>query len=150
MEKLVIREINKNDSEKLLNLLKLNVPKYFADSEIQDFENYLKDEIEYYFIVEIDDKIIGSGGINLEKENKIAKISWDIIAPEYQGKGIGKQLLNHRINFIKNHFPTFKIIVRTSQIVYKFYWKNGFKLIEKHKDYWTKGFDMYKMEYDEK
>ena len=150
MDKLTIRELNNSDFEKVINILKLNVPKYFAASEINDFQDYLNNEIEYYFVVEVNNKLIGSGGINLDFENKVAKIAWDIIDPKYQGKGVGKQLLNYRINYIKNHFPNFSIIVRTSQIVYKFYEKNGFRLVETHKDFWAKGFDMYKMEYEKK
>lgn len=58
-------------------------------------------------------------------------------------------LLQYRIDLIKKYNPDLKITVRTSQIVYKFYEKNGFKLIAKHKDFWTEGYDMYKMIYEQ-
>ncbi|NAA11186.1 GNAT family N-acetyltransferase, partial [Escherichia coli] len=41
-----------------------------------------------------------------------------------------------------------KITVRTSQLAYKFYEKQGFTLKEIQRDYWAKDFDMYSMEYN--
>ena len=76
------------------------------------------------------------------------KISWDILHPEYQGKSLGSQLLKHRIGKLKSIDSIQKIIVRTSQLAYKFYEKQGFVLNEIKKDYWAKGFDMYSMEYE--
>ena len=40
-----------------------------------------------------------------------------------------------------------KITVRSSQVAYKFYEKQGFVLNEIKKNYWAEGFDMYSMEY---
>jgi ribosomal protein S18 acetylase RimI-like enzyme len=37
------------------------------------------------------------------------------------------------------------IIVRTSQLAYKFYQKVGFELEKTEKDFWAKGFDLYQM-----
>ena len=56
-------------------------------------------------------------------------------------------MLNHRIEKLRNISSIKKIIVRTSQLVYKFYEKQGFVLLEVKKDYWADGLDMYKMEY---
>lgn len=142
-----IREYKKSDKENVLNLIRLNIPKFFDYYEEKDLTNYLDNEIDRYFVVEENDQIVGSGGFNHFKSEKEVRISWDIFHPEYQGKGLGTLLLEHRIKEIKTLDDVEKIIVRTSQHAHKFYEKNNFKLIETHADYWAKGFDMYLMEY---
>ena len=39
------------------------------------------------------------------------------------------------------------LIVRTSQLVYRFYEKQGFELEKVVKDYWAEGYDLYLMRY---
>ena len=146
----MIREYNHNDKEALLNLLALNTPKYFDFSEKEDFINYLESEIEDYFVIVENNLIIGCGGINYFKKNNEARISWDIIHPEFHGKGIGKELMTHRLNVLKEKKNINTITVRTSQFAYLFYEKVGFKLHKIEKDFWAKGIDMYFMTVENK
>jgi len=129
----------------LILLIRLNTPRYFDSSEETELIKYLDGEIEDYYVVELNNNIIGCGGINYEPESNSAIISWDIIHPNYQGKGIGKELLEFRINKIKEKKEYAQIIVRTSQFTFKFYEKAGFKLIESVNNYWAKGIDLYYM-----
>lgn len=145
---LEIRKYTKADKSALLNIISLNVPEYFAESEIEDYNLYLEDEVEDYFVVIESGVIVGAGGINYKLNEATAYISWDVIHPDYQNKGIGKTLLNYRINLISGNANIHKTVVRTSQLVYRFYEKNGFGLKEVHHDYWAKGFDMYYMIYE--
>lgn len=142
-----IRTYSENDKAEVLELLKLNTPDFFSKDEEQDLIDYLANEIEEYFVVEYAGKIIGCGGINFAEDRTIGKISWDIFHPAYQGKGIGSSLLNHRIEILKSIKSIKAITVRTSQLAYQFYEKLGFELIEVHKDFWAKGFDLYAMKY---
>lgn len=144
----MIRAYNPPDKNELINLIKLNTPQYFSKAEEKDLSNYLDDEIEDYFVYEEDGAIIGCGGINYEDGDKTAVISWDIIHPDYQGKGIGKQLLLHRINKIKRNKLVIQIKVRTAQLTYKFYEKSDFILQRIEKDFWAPGFDLYYMTID--
>lgn len=143
---ITIRNYHPDDQSTLLNLIDLNTPKYFAPEEKSGLVTYLDQQLEDYFVVEVDSKIVGCGGINYDNDGSVGIISWDIIHPEYQGKGIGKRLLEHRLKIMKSMPKIRKIIVRTSQLTDKFYEKSGFKLIEVKKDYWAKGFDLYHME----
>lgn len=144
--KALIRAYIPEDKEKLVQLLSLHVPVYFAASEIADYDFYLQHQTELYFIVEIDNEIAGAGGINFNKENCVANLSWDFTAPDYQNKGIGKKLLDYRIAILRNAPDINRIRVRTSQLVFRFYEKSGFKLKDVKKDYWAEGFDLYDME----
>ena len=89
---------------------------------------------------------MGCGGYNLSEDKSTGIICWDIVHPNFQGKSIGRNLLNYRITQIKNTKNIRKITVRTSQLVYQFYEKQGFALIEIVQDYWSKGFHLYRME----
>lgn len=144
---LEIRKFDIADIATILDLMDLNIPKYFAASEKDDLLGYLNSEIEDYFVITCDNKLIGAGGINYEHEQAIAKISWDIIHPDYQGKGVGRQLLTYRIDYINLNYSTYNLIVRTSQLVFKFYEQHGFTLEYIKKDYWAVGFDLYYMIY---
>ncbi len=146
-KELTIRAYRNADKAEVLNLLSLNTPQYFSPDEFQDLENYLENEIEYYYVIEIEGKIIGSGGFNFADDKTTGIISWDILHPDFQGKSLGSTLLAHRIENIQKFEHVSKIIVRTSQLVYKFYEKCGFDVIEVIKDYWAKDFDLVKMEY---
>jgi N-acetylglutamate synthase-like GNAT family acetyltransferase len=141
-----IREYRASDKLTLIELLRLNTPKFFAPEEEQDLIDYLENEIEKYFVVEIKGDIIGAGGINLKGTINTGYISWDFIHPAHQGKGIGALLLNHRINLLRADSAIEMIKVRTTQHVFKFYEKCGFQLIDIAKDYWAEGFDLYNME----
>jgi ribosomal-protein-alanine N-acetyltransferase len=146
-DKATIREYTFEDKEKVINLFKLNTPKYFSPQEEDDLRNYLENEIESYYILEVDGQIIGSGGINIAEDKITGKISWDLLHPYYQGQGLGTYLLKYRIDRLKEFKEIKQITVRTSQLVYRFYEKSGFKLVEQVEDYWAKGFDLYKMVY---
>ncbi|RDI15894.1 GNAT family N-acetyltransferase [Flavobacterium sp. AG291] len=143
---MIIRPYTPADGESIITLLRLNTPQYFAPEEEQDLRDYFANHIDRYFAVEDNSNIIGSGGINITNRGKNAALSWDIIHPEHQGKGVGRQLTQHRLDVIKSIAGIENISVRTSQLVYKFYEKFGFALKEVIKDYWAKGIDMYRME----
>jgi len=143
-----IRRYLPEDKELVLQLLDLNTPKFFDEAEREDFNHYLEEEIEDYFLVEDANEVLGVGGINYFLEERIARISWDIIKPNAQGKGIGGLLTKHRIRYLNQNNKIDTIVVRTTQLVFKFYEKMGFKLVEIKKDFWADGFDLYQMELD--
>ncbi len=143
---MVIRPYNDSDREAIVELLRLNTPEYFSRDEHNDLTDYLEEHLEYYYVVVVDDAILGCGGINLSQDGKTAMLSWDIVQPEYHGKGIGSALMKFRIQQIEKIAGVVTLSVRTSQLVYKFYEKFGLELREIVTDYWATGFDMYRLD----
>ena len=142
---MMIRRYRKEDREALIQILRLNTPTYFHPSEEAEFIRYLNEELEDYWVCENEGRVVGSGGVNYFPADRIARISWDMIHPEEHGKGIGSQLLQHRIETLKQNAAINQIMVRTSQLVYPFYEKAGFVLQQTQKDFWAPGMDLYQM-----
>ena len=149
-QNIVLKDYTDADKPKLLQLMTLNIPNYFDAAELSDFSKYLDSEREIYYVVQLQGKIVGCGGINFEERKTIGIISWDIIHPDYQGQKLGKRLLKHRIDVLKSIKSVKKIVVRTSQHTNLFYEKQGFVLKEHIPNYWAKGIDLCYMEYGSK
>ena len=130
---IVIREYEPADKEAVMDLIRANTPEYFAPEEEADLSRYLDCEREWFYVLLFDGKIVGCGGINLH--------------PAYQGRSLGTRLLRFRIEKLGSLGGIRRITVRTSQLAYGFYRKQGFALKEVKKDYWAEGFDLYAMEY---
>lgn len=146
MSAISIRTYQEKDKEAVLHLMDANTPKYFHPEERKDLIRYLDHEIEDYFVVLSNDQIVGAGGLNYTLEKKLATISWGMISPDFQGKGIGKKLTEYRIRHANQKEDVELLEVRTTQLTYEFYQKLNFKLIKTEKDYWGEGFDLYHLE----
>jgi ribosomal-protein-alanine N-acetyltransferase len=142
---LLIRVYRTADFNEILGLFLENCPKYFDPSEQKDLIFYLENEIEQYYVIALNDEIIGAGGINFSQDKSSAIISWDFIKPEHHGKGYGQKLLAHRLTFVRAIQGVKSITVRTSQLTDKFYAKSGFIVIDQKKDYWAPGYDLVQM-----
>jgi len=146
-ESIVIREYRPTDKDAVMRLIGLNTPDFFAEEEADDFSRYLDEETELYYVLLVGGEIVGCGGINFAENRTTWKISWDMIHPSFQGKSLGTKLLRYRIEAMESMPGIERITVRTSQLAYKFYEKQGFVLNGIERNYWAQGFDMYSMEY---
>ncbi|WP_128548246.1 GNAT family N-acetyltransferase [Larkinella soli] len=141
-----IRPYTPADREAVIGLLRLNTPRYFAESEEGDLIYYLENHAGHYFVLEEEGRMLGCGGFNLSDDGTVGKISWDFFHPEHQGRGLGSRLTRYRIEKLKEHASVKTVSVRTSQMAWRFYEKQGFELKEVVLDYWAPGFDLYRME----
>ena len=141
----MIRVYTSADQEALLQILRLNTPAYFASEEEADLLLYLQERREDYFVIELEGQVVGAGGINYFEGYTWARLSWDLIHPAYQGKGIGRQLTLFRIAKLREMPGMRWLQVRTSQLVHPFYQKLGFELEKVEPNFWAEGIDLYQM-----
>ncbi|SHF68429.1 GNAT family N-acetyltransferase [Dysgonomonas macrotermitis] len=143
-----VLKYNKTYKDQVLELLNLNTPEYFAPEERDDLIYYLNNFTDNYFVIEDEENtiLLGCGGYNITDDLRTARISWDIIHPVAQRKGVGSLLTNYRLNEIIKISTVEIVSVRTSQLVYPFYERFGLELREVVPDFWAKGFDMYRLD----
>ncbi len=141
-----LRSYKESDFEAVCELFKLNSPYYFAPKEFAELQDYLQHKKEDYFVIEINNSLIACGGINYFPDEHIARLSWDIVHPEFQGAGFGTLLVKHRMNLLKDNSNIKSIVVRTSQLTSKFYEKKGFQLVQTKDHFWADNFHLHQLE----
>lgn len=132
--------------QKCIAVFESNMPKFFAQEELQLFVDFLDHEIEdNYYVAELDGNIVACGGIFLDKVSDEAGLSWGMVHADQHKKGIGKAFTDYRINLLKKAYPDKVYKVDTSQHTAGFYLKRGFKTVEVIPDGFAKGLDKYVM-----
>jgi N-acetylglutamate synthase-like GNAT family acetyltransferase len=142
----MIRPYRPSDQQILVEILKLNVPTYFDQKEIAEFEEYLNEHGTTYLTLEHQDKIVGGAGYLLTDNNTIGHVRWIFFHPNSAGHGFGGEAMEHCLAKFRSVATVRKLIVTTSQLAYRFFEKFGLVLIKTEKDYWGKGLDLYWME----
>jgi N-acetylglutamate synthase-like GNAT family acetyltransferase len=142
----MIRPYHPFDKPVLVEILKLNVPKYFDPQEVAEFEEYLKEHSNTYCTIEHENKIVGGTGYLLTDDNTIGHVRWIFFHPNSAGHGFGGEAMEYCLATFRSAPTVRKLIVTTSQLAYKFFEKFGLVLIKTEKDYWGKGLDLYWME----
>jgi len=141
----MIRRYIHADYEAVTGLLRANTPRYFHPDEATGLVDYLEHDSDDFFVYVHDKQVCACGGFNFIAEQGLFRISWDLVHPDFHGKGFGSRLLTYRLGLIEDLDPEAVVVVRTSQLVYPYYAKHGFDLRRTEKDYWAPGFDLYDM-----
>lgn len=137
---------SKENKEQLLEIFKQNIPTYFAIHELEEFSSYLDIMPESYLCIYSNDKLIGGIGYEIRLSGNSGRINWIFLHPTYFGKGAGKKAVLHCLEILSTQKEVKKYLVRTSQLVFPFFEKLGFKTNLIQKDYWAIGLDLYEME----
>lgn len=114
-------------------IFRSNIPKYFFAYEEKDlFEDI--PQFPYYVLL-LNDKIIGAGGYALNSDTDTVSLCWGMIHNDYHKKNYGHELSKFRLDKIKEQFPGKTIVNNTSQHTTGFFEKYGFKVtsIEENK-----------------
>lgn len=103
--------------------------------ELSEFLRRFNETRDGFWVAIIGEKIVGSIAIDgLDYDSKGAHLRWFIVAPESQGHGIGKRLLEEAVNFCrkmkydKAYLWTFSGLNPARHLYERF----GFRLCEEH------------------
>ena len=142
----MIRKYIPSDKEKLLKVFQANVPTFFDPKETRLLSDYLDRYPDTYWTMEVEERIVGGMGHIFDKKDRTGQITWIFFDPDYSGQGLGKRAMEHGMEILESYPDLKKMVVRTSQLVYRFFEKFGFELKYTKKDYWGPGLDLYYME----
>ncbi len=134
------------DKEHLLEVFKLNTPKYFDEKEVKDFEKYLEQNGKTYLTIELNNKIVGGTGCYVNEGDGSGRITWIFFDPAYARQGLGRKAVAYCLKLLKKDARVEKFVVTTSQFAFQFFSKFGYQTKRIEKDYWGKGLDLYEME----
>lgn len=152
----VIRPYNDTDKEACIAAFKSNIPKYFAEHELPDFESFLdtfKTRRFYadtnrrtsYFVVEVNERVVGCGGFGDKDNTNTLTLAWGLIHKDFHKHGLGISLLEYRLQEIKKHYPGEPVYIDTTQHTYQFFEKYGFKVTKITRDFYFEGMHRYDM-----
>ncbi len=134
-DKMKIRKATKKDLKEMLEIIKVNSPKYpilQAKKELNEMfsKSLLKPT---YLVAEKGKEIVGLGGfIQSWADNIVINMFWINVHPECSQKNIGTKIINELIKEIKKlKDPKAKLIIISTKIPL-FYKKFGFKKITKY------------------
>lgn len=124
-----IREFKIEDIEKGL-LETYKEVWYITKIDTKIIDNFLKND-NHMFVVEIDDKIIGSATLHIQnkiiRDGGVSGIIEDVVISEkYRGRGIGEKLIAMLVEKAKD-LNCYKIILSCFPERISFYEKCGFK-----------------------
>ncbi|BDQ03310.1 MAG: GNAT family N-acetyltransferase [Ignavibacterium sp.] len=145
----MIRSIKPSDVEGLEKLLK-KIPN-FNEAEVKVAMELIEitvnnpDQTDYnIFVYEEDGKILGyhcTGKRPLT--DAVYDLYWIVADPEHSGKGIGKNLLEHAENFVKERKGRWILAETSSKESYlstqSFYLRNNYSIISEIKDFYSVG-----------
>lgn len=151
-----IRPYTANDHSSCMEIMRSNTPAFFAENEVELFDRWLEaqevgrlehpvSEKEVYFVLEKDHVILGCGGYLLVKDTNEIFLAWGMVHRQYHGTGLGKALLEFRIDAISTNHPDRVIALSTTQDIAPFFQKYGFRITHVKPRYYSSTLDRVEM-----
>ena len=123
---MIIREYRKTDFEACLLIFASNTPKHFVPAERNDLVANLQHCQGPYFIAQMYNYVVGGGGYLYD--GNAAHLWWDMVHKDLQGQGVGRALIEHRLQELDLNYPNIPVFAATCETAQPFYEKMGFEV----------------------
>jgi GNAT superfamily N-acetyltransferase len=134
-----LRAYEPADLPACLALFDGNVPRYFTIGERSEFEDFLRAGPPGYVVAERDGRVVACGGWYARDGE--ARLCWGLAQRELHGQGIGRALLDARLQAIREAGGVGAVSITTSQLSEGFFVKQGFEVTEREVDGLAPGLD---------
>ncbi len=130
-----IRLYEVTDLAACMDCFQSNTPPAFTVAEITLFRNFLErvgrehPETLPYWVLEKDGRVVGCGGLGLN-ENGTVSLTWGLVHSAFHKQGLGRQLLEYRLQQWALLFPQSPLRLDTTQHAVTFFEKYGFRTVQ--------------------
>lgn len=139
---MIIRPYAAADRARCLAMFQANMPTYFAPHEQAEFDQFLAQTTDDYFVVEHDGQILGCGGFYTAGEG--GGLCWGMVDPAWHGRHVGWMLLITRLKQLCER-GVGSVRLDTSQHTHGFFAKAGFVITSITRDGYAPGLHRYDM-----
>ena len=130
---MTFRRFQPADLPQCLLLHTLNEPGRFPELE-RPYEMCLREQRSYTLVAEHEGRIVASGSMQYVLRKNIATLSFGLVHPEFQGKGIGTALVLARLALLKPSQPYYRVLIFSVVRSIGFYRRFGFVRFRPWKD----------------
>jgi ribosomal protein S18 acetylase RimI-like enzyme len=142
----IVRRYEVGDQAGCIVVMQSNVPKFFLDHEVSEYEQFLARDPAPYFVV--DDELVGiaaCGGYVVNPASGVASLTWGMVHRAHHRRGVGTLLLNARLTDLNADRRVGEVRLDTSQRSRTFFERFGFTTLRTVPDGYGPGLDRYDM-----
>jgi predicted GNAT family N-acyltransferase len=139
------RAIRTEDITACVELMRGNVPRYFTEGELDDFEGWLAVRSSPFLVIEEGGEIVACGGYHVDESKGEAGLNWGMVRRSEHRHGLGSLLLAERLSMIAREPRVQAVVLDTSQHSRPFYERHGFRAVAETPDGYGPGLDRIDM-----
>ncbi|WP_115048271.1 GNAT family N-acetyltransferase [Xanthomonas arboricola] len=131
-------------------LFDANVPAFFSAGERVDFAGFLIQHAAawHYQLLERGNAIAGCAGYAVNADGSTASLCWGMVHPSLHRCGVGTQLLQARLDALRQMPAVRRVMLDTSQHTRQFYARFGFVVQQVTVDAYGPGLERWDMALD--
>jgi len=122
---MLIRPAAGADVDAIYNLIEIYAPKAIV---LKRSRENIAEYLGNFIVAEIDGKVVGCAALR-DFGNNLLEVRSLVIDPNYQGRGIGRKLVNYLVERTRQSMDSWRIFTLTYE--QKFFASLGFKVVDK-------------------
>jgi len=117
-----------SDRDACLAIFDSNAPQFPALGDRSEFERFLDQSGNRYFVMEHEGATIGCGGYQVAPEPGVASLVWGLVSRDQQRQGLGRFLLMYRLREIGKLNGIERVLADVPAATERFFASQGFKM----------------------